>query len=93
MGVKPLDEIDTTKQLDVAEKFFGCKLPGYVAACTAAYGTVQLPIIEAVGKIPLPQLFNTVFAAGFIAGSLFAQGKDKAAMDWLEKQRPGLGDG
>ena len=93
MGLKADEHVFAGEQVDIAEKHFGCKLAGYVEACALAYDTVQPPIMEKVGKQPLPWLLNTLFAAGFIMGSLFAQGKGEQAMKWLAKQRPGLGDG
>ena len=92
MGLKANEQMTAMEQVDIAEKYFGCKLPGYVEACALAYDTVQPPIIEKVGKMPLPSLFNTAFGAGFMMGSLFAQDKGVQAMAWLAKQRPGLLD-
>lgn len=90
MGLKANEQITTVAQLDKAEAYFKCKLPGYVEACALAYDTVQPPVLDNIGNGSLPSLLNTLFAAGFIVGSLFEQGKGEQAMRWMEKQRPGL---
>lgn len=93
MALKINEHIFAGEQAVAAEAFFKCKLPGYVEACALSMDTVQVGVMEGVGKQPLPWLLNTMFAAGFVLGSLFAQGKGELAMRWLAKQKPGLADG
>ena len=87
MAMKVDEAIHAGTQVKEAERYFNTQLPGYVEACTLAYDTVQPPIMEAMGKQPLPYLLSGIFGAGFVMGSLFAQGKGAQAMAWLDKQR------
>ena len=91
--MKLYEPISPGTQVKVAEDYFKAQIPGYVEACALAYDTVQVRITEGMGKLPLPYLLNGLFGAAFVMGSLFAQGKGVQAMEWLAKQRPGLGDG
>ena len=87
MSVKLNEHIFAGEQEQRAEAFSKTKLHGYTEACRLASHTVGAQVLEAVGPQPLPVLFDTMFAAGFIAGSLSAQGKGSAAKDWLIKQK------
>jgi hypothetical protein len=93
MALKVNEHIFAGEQAVAAEAYFKCKLPGYVEACALSMDTVNVGMMEGVGKNPLSWLFNSMFAAGFIVGSMYAQGKGELAMRWLAKQKPRLADG
>lgn len=87
------EPISPGTQIKAAETYFKAQIPGYVEASALAYDTIQVRITEGMGSLPLPYLLNGLFGAAFVMGSLFAQGKGERAMEWLAKQKPGLGDG
>ena len=79
------DRVFAGENLEAARWHFKCDLPGYLEFCQLATTTVE-PFIARMAKGTRGHLkFQTAFAAGFISGSVSAQGKEEEARKWLEK--------
>ena len=82
------DRVFAGENLEAAERYFKCKLPGYLELCELATTTVE-PFILSMAKFTNRHLkFQTAFAAGFMSGSVAAQGKEEKVRKWLEKTFP-----
>lgn len=80
------DRVFAGENLEAAENYFKCKLPGFLDFCQLATTTVE-PWIARMAKGTKADLkFQTAFAAGFICGSLSKQRKQGKAREWLEKR-------
>lgn len=83
-----LEKTSASEQVLKAEGYFGCPIPGYVELCILSKHTVEPWITERVkGDTETPNLgLQSAFAAGFMCGSVAAQGKEEKAIEWLEKK-------
>ena len=82
------DRVFAGENLEAARRRFKCDLPGYLELCDLATATVE-PFIAGMAKGTNRHLkFQTAFAAGFISGSVAAQGKEEQVRKWLEKTFP-----
>ena len=84
------DRVFAGENLEGAERHFKCKLPGYLELCGLAKHTVEVWILNSTKskRVPTHLKLQTAFAAGFISGSVSAQGKEEKVRKWLEKTFP-----
>ncbi|KKL64604.1 hypothetical protein LCGC14_2163340 [marine sediment metagenome] len=82
------DKVFAGENLEAARVHFKCDLPSYLEFCELATTTVE-PFIRSMAKGTKAHMkFQTAFAAGFISGSVSAQGKEEKVRKWLEKTFP-----